>query len=388
MAPLLAHLRGLGVTPIAASEPVNAVERLLTDYARFLVRERGFAGATVQRYVGFARRFVAQRAGTDGEVDLAAMSPEEVTQFVLRECSERVPGSAKCGLTRLRSLLRFLHVEGRAPELAWAVPSGPSWRLASLPKGIDRRQVTALLASCDRRTAVGRRDFAILTMLVRLGLRCGEVANLELADLDWRAGEILVRGKGSREERLPLPVDVGEAVAGWLRRGRPRCGCTKVFTRVLAPHRGLTSSAVSSVVVSAAVRAGLPPIGAHRLRPEVGQVLRHRSALSTSLYAKVDLAALSEIARHVVSFVKNQGLGFAIPYLHAGGDQRFRRHRLCLSGLGTLGHPFWRRVTSNAPTHKAPANARIRDPARVRRRRKPARSTPRRQEGCPRRIHS
>ena len=311
VAPLLAHLRGLGVTPIAASEPVNAVERLLTDYARFLVRERGFAGATVQRYVGFARRFVAQRAGTDGEVDLAAMSPEEVTQFVLRECSERVPGSAKCGLTRLRSLLRFLHVEGRAPELAWAVPSGPSWRLASLPKGIDRRQVTALLASCDRRTAVGRRDFAILTMLVRLGLRCGEVANLELADLDWRAGEILVRGKGSREERLPLPVDVGEAVAGWLRRGRPRCGCTKVFTRVLAPHRGLTSSAVSSVVVSAAVRAGLPPIGAHRLRhtaatemlragvglAEVGQVLRHRSALSTSLYAKVDLAALSELAR-------------------------------------------------------------------------------------------
>ena len=173
MAPLLAHLRGLGVTAIAASEPVNAVERLLADYARFLVRERGFAGATVQRYVGFARRFVAQRAGTDGEVDLAGLSPEEVTQFVLRECSERVPGSAKCGLTRLRSLLRFLHVEGRAPELAWAVPSGPSWRLASLPKGIDRRQVTALLASCDRRTAVGRRDFAILTMLVRLGLRCG-----------------------------------------------------------------------------------------------------------------------------------------------------------------------------------------------------------------------
>ena len=290
----------------------------------------------MQRYVGFARRFVAQRAGTDGEVDLAGLSPEEVTQFVLRECSERVPRSAKCGLTRLRSLLRFLHVEGRAPELAWAVPSGPSWRLASLPKGIDRRQVyvlwnpsytnlrvrngfylrgfppnedsvdcdggafhriTALLASCDRRTAVGRRDFAILTMLVRLGLRCGEVANLELADLDWRAGEILVRGKGSREERLPLPVDVGEAVAGWLRRGRPRCGCTKVFTRVLAPHGGLTSSAVSSVAVSAAVRAGLPPIRAHRLRhtaatemlragvglAEVGQVLRHRSALSTSL---------------------------------------------------------------------------------------------------------
>jgi integrase/recombinase XerD len=311
LAPLLAHLRGLGVTPIAASEPVNAVERLLADYARFLLRERGFAGATAQRYVGFARRFLTQRAGTDGEVDVAGLSPAEVTQFALRECSERVPGSAKCGLSRLRSLLRFLHVEGRAPALAWAVPSGPSWRLASLPKGIDRRQVTALLASCDRRTAVGRRDFAILTMLVRLGLRCGEVANLELADLDWRAGEILVRGKGSREERLPLPVDVGEAVAGWLRRGRPRCGCTKVFTRVLAPHGGLTSSAVSSVVVSAAVRAGLSPIAAHRLRhtaatemlragvglAEVGQVLRHRSTLSTSLYAKVDLAALSELAR-------------------------------------------------------------------------------------------
>jgi integrase/recombinase XerD len=310
MAPLLEHLRDLGVAPAVTSEPADALERLLADYARFLLQERGFAGSTAKQYVSFARRFLDPRVDADGELGLAELAPLEITQFALRECAQRGPGSAKCGLTRLRSLLRFLHIEGRVPELVWAVPSGPRWRLASLPQGIDHRQVTALLAACDRRTAVGRRDYAILTLLVRLGLRCGEVANLELADLDWRAGEILVRGKGSRAERLPVPVDVGEAVAGWLCRGRPRCSSTKVFTRVLAPHRALTASAVSSVVASASVRAGLPAIRAHRLRHTaatemlragvglggVGQVLRHRSTLSTSLYAKVDYAALAELA--------------------------------------------------------------------------------------------
>jgi integrase len=179
-----------------------------------------------------------------------------------------------------------------------------------VPVSFGRAEVARLLASCDRRTTFGRRDYAVLTVLARLGLRAGEVAALELADIDWRAGELVVRGKGRREERLPLPADVGEAVAGWLRRGRPRCECATVFTRVRAPHRRLTTSAVSHIVRAACARAGLPAVHAHRLRhtaatemlragaslTEVGQVLRHASVLTTAIYAKVDHGRLRSLA--------------------------------------------------------------------------------------------
>jgi integrase len=171
--------------------------------------------------------------------------------------------------------------------------------------------VVRLLKSCDRRSAVGRRDFAIITILARLGLRAGEVAALRLEDIDWRNGEVTVHGKGNREDRLPLPHDVGEAVAGWLRRGRPQCSCPVVFTRVLAPHRALSDRAVSTVVRQACGRAGLPPAGSHRLRhyaateilraggdlAEVGQVLRHVSMAATSIYAKVDRHALAAVVQ-------------------------------------------------------------------------------------------
>jgi len=232
---------------------------------------------------------------------------------VLAVCPGRSRGSAKLLVTALRSLLGFLHVEGMLAEsLVGAVPSVAGWRLAGLPRGLEPAQARRLLASCDRRTTAGRRDFAILTLLLRLGLRRGEVARLELGDIDWRAGEIAIRGKGSRQERLPLPADVGEAVAGYLRRGRPasaqgRC----VFVRVKAPHLPLTPAGVTQVVVSAGKRSGLGEIAAHRLRhtaatemlragatlPEVGQVLRHRSLLTTAIYAKVDREALRTIAR-------------------------------------------------------------------------------------------
>jgi integrase len=170
--------------------------------------------------------------------------------------------------------------------------------------------VARLLASCDRRTTFGRRDYAVLILLARLGLRAGEVAALDLGDIDWRAGELVVRGKGRRRERLPLPVDVGEAVVGWLRRGRPRCDCTTVITRVRAPHRGLSTAGVSAIVSAACRRAGLPELNAHRLRhtaaiemlragaalSEVGQVLRHASVLTTAIYAKVDRDRLRTLA--------------------------------------------------------------------------------------------
>jgi integrase/recombinase XerD len=213
-------------------------------------------------------------------------------------------------VTRLRAFLRFLHLDGVIDrDLAGAVPSVASWRLAGLVKALDSRTVAQLLASCDRRTRVGRRDYAVLIVLSRLGLRAGEVAALRLADIDWRAGELSVRGKGSRHERLPLPSDVGDALAGWLSRGRPRCECVFVFTRAVAPLGGLSSGGVSTIVQRACRRAGLPVVGAHRLRhtaatemlraggslAEVGQVLRHRGRDVTSIYAKVDRLALAAV---------------------------------------------------------------------------------------------
>jgi integrase/recombinase XerD len=205
-------------------------------------------------------------------------------------------------------------VEGLISEpLGHAVPAVASWRLAGLPKALEPGQVAALLASCDQDTAVGRRDFAMLTMLARLGLRAGEVAALSLDDIGWRAGEITVRGKGSRAERLPLPADVGEAIAAYLRDGRPEPfeAARQVFLRARAPHRWLTSGGVTQAVFSAGQRAEIGPVFAHRLRhsaavgmlaagaplTEIGQVLRHRRLLSTAIYAKADIEALRVLAR-------------------------------------------------------------------------------------------
>lgn len=233
--------------------------------------------------------------------------------FVVARCPSQSQGSAKLTVRALRSLLGFLYLEGTiARPLADAVPSVASWRLSGLPKGLSSTEVAELLASCDRASVAGRRDLAMLMLLARLGLRAGEVAGLELDDIDWRAGEIVVRGKGDRRERLPLPVDVGETITAYLRDGRPKTAQGRfVFVRVKAPHRELTGDGVSAVVAASAQRAGLGVIYAHRLRHtvasdllragsslvEVGQVLRHRSMLTTAIYAKVDIEALRTIAR-------------------------------------------------------------------------------------------
>lgn len=312
MSPLLAYLRGLGVAPAPSPvEPATPAGALLKRYRRYLVQERGLAASTVAAYSHVARLYLFYRS-PEGDLDLEHVGAGEVIDFVTAECKARTIGSAKYIVCGLRAWLRFLYVEGHtANQLATAVPSVAGWSLAGVPKCLSRREVSALLASCDRRTTFGRRDFAVLTLLVRLGLRSGEVACLSLVDIDWRAGEVLIRGKGRREERLPLPVDVGEALVGWLRRGRPRCDSPRLFTRVRAPHRGLSSAGVSAVVRAASVRAGLLEVSAHRLRhtaatemlragaglPEVGQVLRHSSTLTTSLYAKVDRQKLRTLAQ-------------------------------------------------------------------------------------------
>jgi integrase/recombinase XerD len=311
--PLLGYLRGLGVAPAAEALPLTAAEELLVRFQRYLVSERGIGAATAEGYACFARPFVAARLAPGGP-GLAVLTAADVTGFVVASCPGKPKGSAKLTVTALRSLLGWLHADGVLSEsLAWAVPSVASWRLARLPQPLEPGQVEAMLASCDRSTANGRRDLAMLTLLSRLGLRAGEVAALLLDDIDWRAGEIIIRGKGSRSERLPLPADAGEPVAAYLRDGRPAPagGQRQVFLRVKAPHHALTSGGVTQAVSAAARRAGLGTVHAHRLRhsaatgmlragvslPGIGQVLRHRRLASTAIYAKTDLGALRALAR-------------------------------------------------------------------------------------------
>jgi len=310
--PLLGYLARLDVLPVAQEVPLGPVEELLGGYRDYLLVERGLTAGTVRGYVDCVRPFVATR--TRGDVlDLAGISPADVIGFVLATCPGRATGSAKLIVCSLRSLLRWLHLTGEvASSLATAAPSVAGYRLSGLPKGLEPAQLRRLLAACDRRTPTGRRDYAIMLLLSRLGLRAGEVAGLGLDDIDWRHGELTILGKGNRGERLPLPAEVGAAITAYLRRGRPSTAQGRsVFVRVHAPHRMLTTGGVTQVVFGAAQRAGLPKMYAHRLRhtaatamlragsplAEVGQVLRHRSPLTTAIYAKVDRDALAVLAR-------------------------------------------------------------------------------------------
>lgn len=311
--PLLGYLRALGVAPPASSPaPTGPVEELLASFRRYLEHERGLVPAAARGYVDKVRPFVARFDGPDG-LELWRVDVAEVRGFVVEVCPRLGRRAAQLTVVALRALLRFLHLEGVLERsLAGAVPSVAGWRLSGLPKRLEPGEVDALLESCDRSTVIGLRDMAILTVLARLGLRAGEVAALSLEDIDWRAGELVVRGKGARSERLPLPHDVGEAIIGYLRDGRPATAQDRaVFVRVRAPHHRLSRGGLTFVVAAAARRAGLAQIHAHRLRHtaasemlrcgatlrEVGQVLRHRRAATTAIYAKVDRDALRQIAR-------------------------------------------------------------------------------------------
>ncbi|WP_239312692.1 tyrosine-type recombinase/integrase [Frankia sp. Cj3] len=214
--PLLDYLRRLGV--VACAEPVaptTPTERLLIRFRDYLVTQRGLAASTAEVNMRLARLFLAECSQADGQLDLEHLDAAAVSAFVV-SWGAVWPRSVGRMVTALRSLLCFVHVDG-VLDRPVPVPSVASWTLAGLPQALEPRQVTALLASCDRSTATGCRDYAILVLLSRLGLRAGEVANLRLADIDWRHGEITVRGKGNRQDRLPLPADVGEAIVAYLR---------------------------------------------------------------------------------------------------------------------------------------------------------------------------
>jgi integrase/recombinase XerD len=282
---------------------------LLAEFATWLDRERGLSPASVRCYCVQAKGFLVGAGGADA---VGSLDAGKVLAFMVDHARDRNTWSAKAMVTSLRAFLRFAHATGRtAVPLAGVVPAVASWRLSDLPRGLAASEIERLLAGCERQTAVGLRDYAVLSLLARLGLRGAEAAGLQLGDIDWRAGEVAVRGKGSRVERLPLPAAAGQALAGWLTGGRPCCESRAVFVTVRRPYRPLTPDAVRQVMARACGRAGLNKRGAHRLRhtlatqmlragaslPEVGQVLRHRSQLSTAIYAKVDQDALRPLAR-------------------------------------------------------------------------------------------
>lgn len=307
-------LRFLRTQGVGADEGDDGspVDLLLATYRDYLVGERSLAAESVRCYLVQGRKFLDE---LDEPLDdaLQRLDAAAVIAFVIEQTERSVSvWSAKTLVTATRSLLRFLHVQGLIQSpLVGAVPAVAGWRLSGLPRGLESGQVTAVLAGPDVTTAAGLRDHAVLAMLARLGLRGAEVAALGLTDVDWHAGEIIVRGKGSSVERIPLPVEVGEALAGYLTGGRPSCCCPTLFVTARAPFKPLAPATVRAIMGRACQRAGLPRLGAHRLRhtvatdllragaslTEVGQLLRHRSQLSTTVYAKVDHTALRALAR-------------------------------------------------------------------------------------------
>jgi len=316
LTPMLEILRGLDVfPPETVPEPVavSGAEELLASFTRYLLRERGLAASTAAAYAARASRFL-ERCAPEGS--LAGLGADHVTGAVAAESRALSVGAVQFFVVALRAFLRFAFLEGlTCVDLSAAALGSTGRRHASLPQGIGQVSADALLDSCDLDTRVGRRDYAVLITLLRLGLRAGEVARLRLEDIDWRAGQIVVHGKGHRVDRLPLPVDVGEAIAGYLQHARPTgpgaAASREVFLRATAPVAGLGRGGVSFIVRRASRRAGIPAIGAHRLRhtaacrmvsagvplTQIGQALRHRSSTSTTIYARLDVEALRGLAR-------------------------------------------------------------------------------------------
>jgi site-specific recombinase XerD len=277
------------------------------DFQRYLLQERGLAPATLLNYLPVVHQFLKRRRSAD-------LSAADVTGFVQRQAHQLSPGRAKLMTTALRSFLRYLQQRGEIEtDLASCVPCVPRWSLSGVPKFLPAGQMQQVLEHCDRHTASGMRDYAILLLLARLGLRACEIVSLNLDDVDWHQATLLLRGKGKRWAQLPLPQEVGEALACYLQQARPRCASRRVFIRGRAPRIGFAnSSAVCCVVERALLRAGIdsPRKGAHLFRhtlatdmlrrgaslSEIGQLLRHQNPSTTAIYAKVDLSALRLLA--------------------------------------------------------------------------------------------
>ena len=310
--PILCPLRAQGVVPLPEppSEDTSPLTPLFQEFETYLLEDRGLTAGTVVGRLRVARRFFAALEVRDLSA-VGRLSTPDISGFILQEARPLSVGSTKLVVTHLRSLLRFLHMRGLCRELAAAVPAVAGHRLARLPKHIPWEEVRKLLDSCDLRTAAGQRDHAILLLLARLALRAGEVAALELGDVHWIEGAILVRGKGSRHGSLPLPQDVGAAIARYLEAGRPPTAARRLFLKSIAPHGDLCSGTINSLVHRASLRAQLPRRSAHQLRhtaatqmlrrgaslQAVAEALRHRSLDTTAIYAIFDHEAPRPLPR-------------------------------------------------------------------------------------------
>ena len=309
----LAHLRKQGVVSdrkLIPDESPLAV--ILCSYEQHLLLGRKLSSATIFNYLSFARRFLVERF-SNGPLLFKEIETSDISDFVLRRGTMGV-GTAQIMTTAFRSFFRYLFQKGELQaDLAACVPAVADWRLSTVPKYVTPEEVEQVLKACNRNTAIGRRDYAVLLLVARLGLRAGEIVAFQLEDINWRAGEILVRGKGLLHDRMPLPPDVGQALASYLRRDRPACRTRRVFICTKAPRRGFANpSTLSTIVRRALARADLhPPLkGAHLLRhslatsmlrsgatmSEIAEILRHRALNTTEIYAKVDFQGLRSLA--------------------------------------------------------------------------------------------
>jgi site-specific recombinase XerD len=311
----IAFLREKGILSAFAPEiKVSDIQRVENNFAQYLQQERGLSQATIDNYLPTIRRFLTE-CFRKRKIIFKKLHARDISKFVLRYAHTMSPGRAKTMVNALRSFFRFLHQRGEiAIDLAAAVPTVARWQFSEIPKFLQPEQVKHILESWDRSTGTGKRNYAILLLMSRLGLRAGEIVHMELDDILWETGELIVKGKSSRDEKLPLPHDVGRAIATYLRDIRPPCSSRRLFIRMVAPLRGFSSSVtVCTIVRDSLARAGINTEfkGAHLFRhtlatnmlrgganiAEIGEILRHQDPNATEIYTKVDFESLRAIAQ-------------------------------------------------------------------------------------------
>jgi integrase/recombinase XerD len=312
---LLQHVTEKGVIQFSALRiDKNPFLQIEDGFAQYLSHERGLSSETLTTYIPLVRCFLSNCFKAD-TVRLEKLCPKDITAFILSYTQSVKRSTAKLMVTSLRAFFRYLRFRGQiATDLAAFVPAISDWRLTGLPKSLEPEQIECLLKSCDQNTKVGQRDFTILLLLARLGLRAGEIVKMTLDDINWDVGELIIRGKGPRKDKLPIPYDVGEALAAYLQHGRPDCPTRCVFIRARAPYQCFSSSvAICNIVQRALLRAKINSShkGAHLLRhslatnmlrkgaslTEIGQILRHQLPNTTEIYTKVDIVSLRSLAQ-------------------------------------------------------------------------------------------